>query len=105
MRIEGIEFEKEELESFQQFAPKSKGAVLLEKILQKIASEAQFSLVNVGNEEKVLRVAQGKLQAIDDLTKLANVFAELDWESLQAAMQMSEEGDEVKDMEANDVGF
>ena len=105
--ILGVPFTEEELRSFKEFAPASKGAVLLERIMQKVEMDAQRTLASIGSSRKQIRFAQGKIQAIADVSEIARRLCELTDEQVEILKNADEAGDEeqTEEMEAIDVGF
>jgi len=100
----GIEFTKEEVLSYKEFAPKSEGAKLLGKIVAAIEKKAQIDALNIDSDEKTVRVNQGVLLGLELLWGLAQEFASMDLEKFEKVTE--EEGEVQNDlMEATDVGF
>lgn len=104
MELKGIQFTKEEVLSFKEFAPKSLGATLLAKMVTAIEKNAQAIALDSGSDEKTIRINQGVLLGLDMLWSLAQEFAALDLEKFEKVPE--EEGKVQNDlMEAKDVGF
>jgi len=104
VRAWGIEFEKEEVLEFKQFAPFSKGAVLLRKMLDEVERRAFEDVANGELSEVRIRNAQGRIRACAEVNELARRFVEMDLEKWEGK-EDEEMGDEIEMMEASDVGF
>lgn len=104
MEYNGIQFTKEEVLSYQEFAPKSLGAALLAKMVTAVEKNAQAAALDTGSDEKTIRVNQGVLLGLEQLWGFAQEFAAMDLEKFE---KVSEEEGEVQNdlMEAKDVGF
>jgi hypothetical protein len=104
VEFNGVQFTKEEVLSYQQFAPRTEGAKLLAKMVTAVEKPAQALALSVGSDEKTIRINQGVLLGLEQLWGLAQEFASMDLEKFEKVTE--EEGEVQNDlMEAKDVGF